>query len=418
MVIGFLYVPLLLTSLAVEEYAIWLTLTSVVSWIVMFDIGLGNGLRNKLSEMLALEKYHEAQKYVSTAYISILGIGFTIILIFLLSFLFVDWTDFLNAHGIPQKELNLLVIIVGVAFIIQFQLGLLNSVLLALKKPALSSAIGCVGQILSYIIVILEVKVFQVNNLIILGSIISIVPILVLLIATVILFSNKYKFLKPSFYCFDRQKFRDIFSLGALFFWLQIVTIILFQLNNLIIIHIVGAEEVVEYNICYKYFYLLVTLFVIICTPFWSSTTHEYAKGNIAWIKIINKKLMFIACILSIAGLVMFFLAKPIYKLWIGEDCPEIDNASNILMYLYCVFMMFYSANGYIINGIGKLRLQAYITSFLAICYIPMAIYGGKEFGLNGVLVALVLNAAVNSLWSSLQLNKILNHSASGIWLK
>lgn len=43
--ISLLYVPLLLHSMNSINYGIWLTLTSIVSWVAMCDIGLGNGLR-------------------------------------------------------------------------------------------------------------------------------------------------------------------------------------------------------------------------------------------------------------------------------------------------------------------------------------------------------------------------------------
>ena len=52
--IGLLYVPLLLNYLTQEKYGIWLTLTSILGWFSYFDIGLGNGLRNKLAESIAL----------------------------------------------------------------------------------------------------------------------------------------------------------------------------------------------------------------------------------------------------------------------------------------------------------------------------------------------------------------------------
>lgn len=48
-----LLVPVTLGYLNQYEYGIWLTLSSILMWINSFDIGLGNGLRNKLSEALA-----------------------------------------------------------------------------------------------------------------------------------------------------------------------------------------------------------------------------------------------------------------------------------------------------------------------------------------------------------------------------
>lgn len=48
-----LLVPLTISYISSELYGIWLTLTSIIGWIGFFDIGFGNGLRNKLTEALA-----------------------------------------------------------------------------------------------------------------------------------------------------------------------------------------------------------------------------------------------------------------------------------------------------------------------------------------------------------------------------
>ena len=46
-------VPLSLGYLSKEEYGIWLTISTMLLWISFFDIGLGNGLRNYLSEAIS-----------------------------------------------------------------------------------------------------------------------------------------------------------------------------------------------------------------------------------------------------------------------------------------------------------------------------------------------------------------------------
>ena len=82
MLISFLYVPLLYNTFDTTSYGVWLTLTSLVSWVAMFDVGLGNGLRNKLAESLAQGDNVLAKKYVSTAYVYITILVSCLIIVF------------------------------------------------------------------------------------------------------------------------------------------------------------------------------------------------------------------------------------------------------------------------------------------------------------------------------------------------
>src|SRR5882757_3638825 len=65
---SFALVPLTLHYLDKERYGIWLTIFSLLGWLTFFDIGMGNGLRNKLSEALANNDTRMARIYISTAY--------------------------------------------------------------------------------------------------------------------------------------------------------------------------------------------------------------------------------------------------------------------------------------------------------------------------------------------------------------
>src|SRR6266542_424892 len=50
------------------QYGVWLTLSSIIAWFSFFDIGFGNGLKNKLTEAIAKNDYLLARQYVSSTY--------------------------------------------------------------------------------------------------------------------------------------------------------------------------------------------------------------------------------------------------------------------------------------------------------------------------------------------------------------
>ena len=62
MLASFLSLPLMISYLGQEQFGVWSTLITVMSWIVFFDLGIGNGLRNKVTQ--SLEKNEPAVEAV------------------------------------------------------------------------------------------------------------------------------------------------------------------------------------------------------------------------------------------------------------------------------------------------------------------------------------------------------------------
>lgn len=418
MFVGFLYVPLLINNLEKDDYAVWLTLTSLISMLGMFDIGLGNGLRNKLAAAMANNDYHLGKAYVSTAYVCIFILVVILFFIYLLSNIFVNWSFVLNANDSSSQDINVLVFIVLTSFLAHFSLSLINSVLYAMQKPALSSLLILIGQVLALGIVYLLAEILKIHSLLIIGGAISLTTPVVLLIASFFLFKGSCKNVAPALSFFRKTLIKDILSLGIKFFIIQIITILLFQSNSIIIAHSVGNDAVVEYNIAYKFIVSLVIVFNIIATPMWSATTDAYEQGDVEWIKKTNRALLRITLLLTGAGIVLLLLSSYIYPLWLHSETTHISFTTTVLLYLYSIGMMVYGSYGYMLNGIGKLNVQIICTLAISLLYIPSSFFMGRQLGLKGVLIAFAFSSFLNCVWSSIQFKKIINNKAEGIWNK
>ena len=205
-IINLAYVPLLINSLNQDRYGIWLTITTIVSWIAFFDIGLGNGLRNKLAESIACKDEINARKYVSTTYGAMGILCFLFFIIEKKIFPFFNLNSQLNAHWIPNGELTLLMLWVLSSLAFQMLLKLLNSVLYALQKPALSSLILMLSQLFAFIGIFIYTNVCNEVSLLKLGMIISMAPVVVLMIFSLILFSKMIPQFMPTPSFFERSK--------------------------------------------------------------------------------------------------------------------------------------------------------------------------------------------------------------------
>lgn len=110
--ISFLLVPLTLGFVNSDTYGIWITLSSIVAWMSFFDIGLGNGLRNKLAESLAHNNLLLARKYISTTFAILSLISIFIFFLFLGINKFMDWSSFLNVSKDFKEPLSKVTVII------------------------------------------------------------------------------------------------------------------------------------------------------------------------------------------------------------------------------------------------------------------------------------------------------------------
>ena len=418
MILTLISAPIMLHHVDRADYGVLLTLTLIVGWVGYMDVGLGNGLRNKLPEILAKGDFHSAKKIVSSCYVTLAIYVALIIVIFLMVSPFVDWLGVLNSPTSDAGEIRGLTNVVFIAFCIQFLFGLINSILFAYQMPAFQSLFTFVGQFIALIALVIQVYVFDVTSVLQIGAVNSMIPPLVLFLGSIGLFRTKLKEIAPSFKLFEFKSVGSILSLGLKFFVLQMITIVLFQANSIIIARVVSPEAVVEYNLAFKYVSLLTMIFTIVITPVWSATTDAYVRKDFAWI---NKTISLSrkVCIASIfIGVLMVLASKFVYGIWLGKGTIDINYSTTSLILLYISFEMLYKVYGTIINGTGKVFAQIILTGVIAIIYIPLAILLGKLFGLSGVLIANAIVFALNYLWSKVQCNKLISQTATGIWNK
>ena len=415
-IVNLLYVPLLIKTLDVENYGVWLTLTTMISWLAFFDVGLGHGMRNKVAESLAKNDIQKTKEYVSTTYVLMSLIAFSIIIFSFTVIPFLNWNYLLNAKSIDSGMLTALAIWVFVLFIVQLVLKLITSLLFALQKPAQTSLVTFLSQFVGLAVVWVMSYFPDRFTLLDYGVVISVCPLIVFIVYSLIFFSW-HKDIAPSFSCFKKSMCKDVANLGIQFFLIQLTAIFLFQSNSFILAQVIDSSSVVDYNVAYKYLSLPLTAFTIMVTPIWSATTDAYVKGDIEWINKTMNRLTRFFYLFSL-GVVLLIVLTPIsYHIWV-HDTLKVNWLLMMLMGLYQILSMRTSYLCAIINGIGKVRLQFVFTLVESIVHLPLAFLLAKQFGITGVVISLSLMTFINTIWEPIQIKRLVNNTAYGIWNK
>lgn len=411
-----LLVPMALDYLGVEEYGVWIALTTFVGWFSFFDLGLGHGLRNKYAHTKAKGHLEEARKYVSTAFFVLLAIGTGVFLVYLAAAPFIDWAALLNASPALEGQLSTLALFVVGMFCVRLTVNIVSIMQTADQHPAVPAWIVAGGNVLSLGAVYLVTR-FCEPSVLYLGVALTVSQLFPLLVAFAVCFAGGYRPYLPSAAHFSRAHIRRIFSLGVRFFLIQVTALVLFQSNNVIIAHTAGLDQVSEFNIAYKYLSVLYVVFSAAVTPFWSATTEAYAKGDIGWIKKNVTRLNKLWVLLVALGVAMILAAPLAYRLWLRDAVlPDTLLLGLLFAYFACLGRSFLYRN--FMNGVGKISLQFYVTLGQSALHIPLAIFAGKAWGVYGVVSVMILWAFTNALWEPVQFAKIVDARAKGIWNK
>lgn len=415
-IISLMLVPMTLGYVSSELYGIWLTLSSIMMWLNFFDIGFTLGLKNKLAEAIALGDWNRGKALVSTTY-------FMMILIFiplciLLEFIipYINWPSFLNVNAIYNDEIIKTLYVLVACFCLQMIVNVLTAVIAAYQKVALSSAFPVMGNFMSLIAIWILTKLCP-PSLMALAFAISAMPIFVLLLASAILFHKRFKAVSPNFKSIDKTYIKDLFNLGAKFFLIQIQVVILYQCTNILISNVSGPNEVTAYNIAYKYLGVAMMIYTIILSPLWPAFTDAYTKKDFTWMKNIYGKMVKLYFASAVALILMVVISPIIYHLWIGEK-------ANIPLLMTCcvaIYMLIHSWDTLqvqLINGIGAIKLQTYVTTIGLILHIPLSLFIGQYIGAIGVVISMIIINIIYSSFFTIQISKLLNQKAKGIWVK
>ncbi len=413
--IGFFTVPITLGYVAEEQYGIWITLSSVVAWFGFFDIGLGNGMRNKLAESLAEKDFEKARIYVSSTYAILASVFGAILLVFLFINPFLNWAGILNAAEEQRAELSLVALIVFSFFCINFVLGLIHSIFLANQRPARTGFFNLISNFISLVIILILTKTTE-GSLVYLALAVGLTPLVILSFASLFFFKSEYRHIAPAYHYVRRKYFKDLVSLGFKFFLVGITGLVIFSTDNIIITQLYGPAAVPAYSVAHKYFELITSCFAIISVPFWSAYTEAYHKKDMDWIISTNKSLVRIWGGLVVVSIGMLLISNWFYSIWVPEI--EVPTILSVFMCIYVLALNWGNIFVVFINGIGKVQLQLIVSVIGAILNIPMSWFFAKYCGLGvaGVILASTISIAYGPLLAPIQFYKFVKGKPTGIW--
>lgn len=416
-IITLLLVPLTLKCLGVYANGVWMTISASLVLFENLDIGLGNGLRNKLTEFLAKKDVYSARVAVSSTLFLLLAIIVPITTILVCVCYIFNMNSLLNVSPdiIPnlQNVVCVCIILFGATFIMKF----ISNIYLGLQMPAVSNFLITGGHP-----IILAGTYYmyanEIHSLMYIAALNMAVPLIMYLLAYPYTFYRKYVYLRPSLSLFSRRMSVSLFSMGIMFFFNQVSGTIVFFSSNIMVSRWFEPSFVTPYQIAYRYFSIPFLVFTVVNAPNWSATTDAFFKKDIDWIRSSVHQMNRMLLIFFLILVVMVLISQPVYGLWIGKNI-KIDFNLTMCMAMYMFIMMYSLAYCYYLNGIGALRLQLVCTIIGIVIYFVSAwILFQTTHNVLTICLAMTLSLVPNAISNKIQFTMIINGKANGIWRK
>lgn len=393
LVLNYIYIPIVLKYLGVEKYGIWSTILTILSWIGYFDLGIGNGLRNRLTESLNTKKEISAKKLVSSTYAlsSVIMMGICLLLVGIT--LFVKWEVVFGVANL-NEDIRF-VLIESIVFVcLNFVFNLYVNVLYAFQKAAVVGILQVAALIIN-LIGVLTISRFIQGNLTVLALIYGASTLLVSIVFGLFFYSG-HPDVAPSVKEIDLKVGQSVAKLGFMFFFIQICALVLFATDSLIISTLYGAANVTPYSTVNSLFMAISGIYAALLAPSWSAATKSKTEKNTKEILNIYRKMILFLIPFALGTVLLVLIFRPFSIWWLKE---ELDYSTLLIVCggVYCFLNMWCNIYAYLLNGMGILKPSMIIAGIQAVVNIPLSVLFAKYCGFEsaGVLLGTVLSMAI-----------------------
>ncbi|KOO50430.1 hypothetical protein [Priestia koreensis] len=394
--VGFITIPAYITYFDNNlMLGVWFTILSVLSWILNFDLGIGNGLRNRLVTTLVENQEEKSKKYISSAYVFLTMMASALSVILCSISLVIPWNRVFNVTNtsIDPMALKLAITILMLSILLQFILRIISSILYALQLSFVPNLLSLITSIILLVFVITSNNYFEHKDIVALAIVYFLAVNVPLLVTTLLVFNTRLKSFRPSISFFEWEYAKDTFKVGSAFLGLQLEAMIINNTSIFLITWLLGSLYVVEYNIYIKVFSLVSTVFSLITVPIWSAVTRAQSQGNYVWIRKTIRVLQLVGITLSVGQLVFLPVMQFLFNMWLESNSIIVDYKVMILFSIDQSIIIWSGICASICNGLNELKLQFKLMTAGAILIVPLSIFLTNMFdGYSGVILAHIIS--------------------------
>ncbi len=186
-----------------------------------------------------------------------------------------------------------------------------------------------------------------------------------------------------------------LLGVGVQFFLIQILALMVFEKDNLMVAHYLGAERVAPYSLTYSLFGLTSLIQTILFRYVWVAYSEAIARRDIDWVRrTFFMNFAFSLGSTAVAVVPLVFIARPFIKLWAGEAVvPPFDLV--VWMAAWSMINAFCSPIACLQAAASHMKVQIAYSAVSAVVNVALSVYLVQRWGITGVIAATVISYAL-----------------------
>jgi O-antigen/teichoic acid export membrane protein len=310
------YVRWTLPYLGKERFGVWMTMTSIITFISIFsDLGLGSSMVNSIAGVKAKGEDHKMLTITSSCFffLSIMAVLMGSIFYFSRGSVLSSVTTGMQGAAVIKEIADSLLALVLI-FLVSLPFVTVDKTLEGMQMTYISSIWSAIGNFLS----IIATGIIASKSLGLVWLILGTIGIqsFFKIVYYLIEFNGRLKPYRPSVYSVSTVQVKKLLESGLIFFILNIFNVLAFQVDNIIISKQVGPQYVAQFAIMQKL--VTISLFFWFYTiSLWPAFADAHAKRDLAWIRKTVKFVFKLNILLGILfSLIVVFLSGKIVSFW------------------------------------------------------------------------------------------------------
>lgn len=386
MLVGLLYTPYMLRMMGQSEYGLYSLVASVISYLTVLDLGLGNAIVRYTAKFRAEDKTTEQYEmfgmflvlYIiigAVAFVAGLGLYFNVNTLF---------GTTMTVEELDRARIMMLFLIFNLA--VTFPMSIFGSIITAYERFVFPKVVNIIRVILNTVIMICLLEMgYKAVTMVILQTVFN------LLTLVINFFYCKYKLQIKIFFRNFQWKFLKEVAVYSFWIFLNVIMDrIYWSTGQFVLGAFVGTAAVAVFAVAIQLEHIYMQFSTSISSVFLPKVTSMVARNDnrkeISDLFIRTGRIQYIVIALILTGFIIF--GRDFINLWAGTDYDS-SYAMTLLFFISLAIPMIQNLGVTILQARNQMKFRSLLYIVIALVSLGLQIMLAKLYGGIGCAIAI-----------------------------